>query len=117
MSATSPPVSDMLVTVKARQIQRAMLAEMSGDRDGARRHFLAADHLELVLAHDYEEAGNAALAFRSRLSSASCLWRGGEIEQGRRALEVLQQQQPAQTSVIEQILAELAQNGSGAKHK
>jgi hypothetical protein len=110
MAATSPPISDMLVTVKARQIQRAMLAEMHGDRDGARRHFLAAAHLELVLAHDYEEAGNAVLAFRSRLSSASCLWRGGEIEQGRHALETLQAQQPAQAATIQQILAELSQS-------
>jgi hypothetical protein len=118
MSATSPPISDMLITVKARQIQRAMLAEMSGDRDGARRHFLAAAHLELVLAHDYDVAGNATLAFRSRLSSASCLWRGGEIEQGRSALEALQEQQPAQAAAIQQALTELAGGDPGpAKSK
>lgn len=112
MSATASPVSDMLVTVKARQIQRATLAEMHGDREGTRRHFLAAAHLELVLAHDYEEAGNAVLAFRSRLSSASCLWRGGELEQGRQALETLQAQQPTQTATIQQVLAELSETDS-----
>jgi hypothetical protein len=117
MSIISFPVSDMLVTVKAREIQRGMLAEMSGDPGGARRHFLAAAHLELVLAHDYEEAGNTALAFRSRLSSASCLWRGGEAEQGRRALEELRVQQPAQAVAIDQVLDELSQNGSGTKPK
>ena len=53
MSAASPAVSDMLVTVKSREIQRALLAEMRGDQAAAPRHFLAAAHLELVLAEDY----------------------------------------------------------------
>jgi hypothetical protein len=108
-SATSS-VSDMLVTVKSREIQRAQFAEMAGDAEVARRHFLAAAHLELVLAHDYDEAGEPALAFRSRISSASCLWCGGEIEQGRQALEALQAQHPAEASAIGQILAELTRD-------
>jgi hypothetical protein len=107
MSIATSAVSDMLVTVKSREVQRAMFAEMAKDWEGARRHFLAAAHLELVLAHDYDEAGEHALAFRSRISSASCFWSGGEIERGRQALEALRVQQPAKTTTIEQILEEL----------
>jgi hypothetical protein len=44
------------------RLQRALFAESAGDREAARRHFLAAAHLELVLGHDYEETGKADLA-------------------------------------------------------
>jgi len=64
MATTSVMVSDMLMTVKSREVQRALFAEASGDREGARRHFLAAAHLEQVLAHDYDEAGEPELARR-----------------------------------------------------
>ncbi len=110
MPTAASPVSDMLVTVKSREIQRATFAEMAGDQETARRHFLAAAHLELVLAHDYDEAGEAALALRSRISAASCLWCGGEIAQGRQALETLRMQQPAQSTEIERVLAELTRD-------
>jgi hypothetical protein len=110
MSAATSLVSDMLVTVKSREIQRAQFAEMAGDREGARRHFLAAAHLELVLAHDYEEAGEPELALRSRISSASCFWCGGEIAQGRQALEALKGQQPGQSAAIDEVLAELTRD-------
>lgn len=110
MPAATTAVSDMLVTVKSREIQRAQFSEMAGDREAARRHFLAAAHLELVLAHDYDEAGEPALAFRSRISSASCFWCGGEIERGRQALEALQAREPAQTAAIEEVLAELTRD-------
>ena len=110
MPAATSAVSDMLVTVKSREIQRAQFAEMAGDQEAARRHFLAAAHLERVLAHDYEDAGEPELALRSRLSSASCLWCGGEIEQGRQALAALQVQQPGQASAIAEVLAELTRD-------
>jgi hypothetical protein len=110
MPASASSVSDMLVTVKSREIQRATFAEMSGDVEAARRHFLAAAHLELVLAHDYDQAGEADLALRSRISSASCLWCGGAIEQGRQTLETLQAQQPAHTLAIQQVVAELTRD-------
>jgi|SRR5579862_4558071 len=110
MPATSSAVSDMLVTVKSRQLQRAMFAERSGDHTAARRHFLAAAYLELVLAHDYDEAGEADLALRSRISAASCLWSGGEIEQGREALETLQVQHPGQAASIQEVVAELTRD-------
>jgi hypothetical protein len=45
------------------------LSRAPGDREAARRHFLAA-HLELVLAHDYDEAGEPDLALRIRISAA-----------------------------------------------
>ncbi len=73
MPATISPVSDMLVTVKSPEVQRALFAASAGDREAARRHVLAAAHLELVLAHDYDEAGGPDLALRSRISAASCL--------------------------------------------
>jgi hypothetical protein len=100
----------MLVTVKSREIQRAMFAEGSGDRAAARRHFLAAAHLEWVLAHDYDDAGEPGLGVRSRISAASCLWSGGEIEQGRRALEELQTQYPGQAAAIQEVIAELTRD-------
>ena len=81
MVTASSPVSDMLVTVKSRELQRGMLAEMRGDRTDATRHFLAAAHLELVLANDYKQAGQSDLARRSRLSAASCFWRAGQCQQ------------------------------------
>jgi hypothetical protein len=52
MATVHAPVSDMLVTVKSRELQRGMLAEMRGDRSSAARHLLAAVHLELVLVDD-----------------------------------------------------------------
>jgi hypothetical protein len=80
MSAAPAPVSDMTVTVKAREIQRAMLAEMRGDQSRASQHFLAAAHLEYVLADDYEQAGQTDMSFpepnqRSLMSLAS--WKAG----------------------------------------
>src|SRR5437763_14524046 len=107
MPAMISPVSDMLVTVKSREVQRALFAERAGDREAARRHFLAAAHLELVLAHDYDVAEEPDLALRSRISAASCLWSGGEIEAGRQALDALQVQQPAQAAAIQEVIAEL----------
>src|SRR6266849_4354240 len=117
MPATISPVSDMLITVKSREVQRASFAESAGDREAARRHFLAAAHLELVLAHDYGEAGEPDLALRSRISAASCLWSAGEIEQGRQAFERLQVQYPAQTTTIAEIMAELTRDYPAGRKK
>jgi hypothetical protein len=77
MSIASPPISDMFVTVKSREVQRALLAEMRGDRLAASRHFLARAHLELVLAHDYLQAGDPDRALRSSLSAAPVCGVGG----------------------------------------
>ena len=48
MSTVQSPVSDMLITVKTREVQRGMLAEMRGDKAAARRHLLAAAHLRAL---------------------------------------------------------------------
>jgi hypothetical protein len=97
----------MLVTVKSQELQRGMLAEMRGDRTGATRHFLAAAHLELVLADDYAQADQADLALRSHLSAASCFWRAGRSDQARELLAILMQEHATQKSAIQQIIAEL----------
>jgi len=110
MSTIPQGCSDMLVTVKAREVQRGMLAEMRKDRTAATRHFLAAAHLELVLASDYSEVGEEEQARRSRISAASCLWRAGRPEQARQELEALVHEFPAQAPVIQRTLADLEMN-------
>jgi hypothetical protein len=97
----------MLVTVKARELQRGMLAEMRGDRTSASRHFLAAAHLELVLADDYTQAGQTDLAWRSELSAASCFWRASQYEQARTLFTTLLQEHPKQAATLRQGLMEL----------
>jgi len=103
-------VSDTLVTVKSREVQRALLAEMRGDREAARRHFLASAHLELVLAADYEQAGDSQLSLRSQLSAASCFWRAGEYEQAQRRLENLCAAYPNQAAATQQVRMELTRD-------
>jgi hypothetical protein len=110
MSTASSAVSDMLVTVKSREVQRAMLAEMRGDSTSATRHFLAGAHLELVLADDYTEAGEEELAARSRISAASCFWRARQKDTAERLFQELVQAQPAQAAAIQQIRDELARD-------
>jgi hypothetical protein len=107
MSAAPAIVSDMLVTVKSREVQRAMLAEMRGDRPEAAKHFLAAAHLELVLADDYAQAGQPELALRSTISAASCFWSAGQPDQARHLFDELLQAHPDQAEAIRQIVEEL----------
>src|SRR3954452_22401061 len=107
MSTVQRPVSDMLVTVKSREIQRGILAEMRNDQAAAGRHFLAAAHLELVLASDYAEAGQEELSRRSRASAASCLWRAGKPDQARAEFEALIHDFPAQSAALSQLLTDL----------
>jgi hypothetical protein len=78
-----------------------MLAEMCHDHPEAVRHFLAAAHLELVLADDYAQAGHLDLAWRSQLSAASCFWRAGQPDQARELLATLTQEHPAQKPAIQ----------------
>jgi hypothetical protein len=103
-------ISDMAATVKSREVQRAVLAEMAGDRAGSMRHFLAAAHLELVLAEDYAAAGADDLAWRSRISAASCLWRAGEVSRARSLLNTWAQTAPAQAAAIQQVIMDLSQH-------
>ncbi len=110
MSAAPAMVSDMLAIVKSREVQRAMLAEMRGDRKEAVKHFLAAAHLELVLADDYTLAGQPELALRSGISAASCFWSAGQTERARLMFDELLQGHPTQGNAIRQIIEELAKD-------
>jgi hypothetical protein len=107
MATAHVPVSDKLVRVKSRELQRGMLAEMRGDRTGAARHLLAAGHLELVLADDYEQAGQLDLALRSRLSAASCFWRAGQPDQAHEFLNAMVQEHPTQEQAIREVISAL----------
>ena len=110
MPSASSTVSDMLVTVKSREIQRALLAEMQADREAAFRHLLAAAHLELVLAADYDEVEQHDLAFRSRLSAMSCFWRGEQILKARHLTERLKEAYPARSASICKVVEDLEAN-------
>ena len=107
MSSIHYPVSDMLVTVKSREVQRALIAESSGGQNDARRHYLAAAHLELVLAADNEEAGDDELSRRSRISAASCLWRAGQMNDAQAVFDDLNRSEPARASEIQDVIEEL----------
>ena len=109
--ATAPSsISDMLVTVKSREVRRGLLAEMRDDRDSATRHLLAAGHLELVLAADYDEAGDPGLALRSRLSATSCFWRGGQGELARNLIDQVARTHPEHATLIQKVLDDLVTN-------
>ena len=110
MSTVQSPISDMLVTVKAREVQRGMLAELGGDAARAARHFLAAAHLELVLANDYGQVGQDDMAIRSQIGAASCLWRAGQVERSRMLFDSVVQDYPAQAVAVQDIIAELEQS-------
>ena len=107
MATVQSVVSDMLLTVKTREVQRGILAEAARDRDGAARHFLAAAHLELVLANDFAQAGHDVMAFRSQVSAASCLWRAGQIEKARTIFSDLAQNHPEHAQLIQDVTADL----------
>lgn len=107
MSANQIIVSDMLVTVKSREVQRAMLAEMRGDREGGAKHFLAAAHLELVLADDYEQVGDSELAFRARIGAASCFWKAGDVSAGKQLFDELRAAQPQREAELLQVMDDL----------
>ncbi len=107
------PVNNLLATAKSREVQRAMLAEMRGDRPRAELHFLAAGHMEMVMAADYASAGEDALSLRSRLSAASCFWRGGQPTQARTLFDSLLAAYPDRDAEIHQVMAELAQDYPG----
>jgi hypothetical protein len=110
MAEEAFPVNNLLSTAKSREIQRAMMAEMRGERSVAALHFLAAGHMELVLAVDYESAGDNGLALRSRLSAASCFWRAGQPNQARIVFDDLLRQCPEHAAEITKVMAELAQD-------
>jgi hypothetical protein len=107
MSTVQLPVSDMLVMVKSREVQRGMLAEMGGRSREAAQHFLAAAHLELVLADDYQRADDVEQERRSRISAASCFWRAGERKRASAIFDALAQEDPDREEEIREIMDEL----------
>jgi hypothetical protein len=113
MAEESFPINNLLAMAKSREVQRAMLAEMRGDRASAVLHFLAAGHMELVLTADYDQAAENALALRSRLSAASCFWRAGQPDQARAVFKSLLQVCPDRAAEIQQVMTELAQDYPG----
>jgi hypothetical protein len=100
-------VSDVLVIVKSREVQRAMLAEMRGDRKEAAKHFLAAAHLDLVLADDYAQAGQPELALRSGISAASCFLSAGEPGRARPLFDELRRAYTGNADAVRQAVEEL----------
>ena len=110
MTDESYPVNNLLSTAKSREVQRALLAEMRGERSQAMLHFLAAAHMELVLATDYASAGDNDLALRSRLSAGSCFWRGGEYQRANAEFESLLRELPDHACEIQKVIAELSQD-------
>jgi hypothetical protein len=97
----------MMVTVKSREVQRGMLAETDSRPDEARKHFLAAAHLELVLANDYERAGDLQLARRSRISAASCFWRAGEVARAHAIFAEERQSDPSASNEIQDLIDDM----------
>jgi hypothetical protein len=110
MSTPRQAASDLLATVKAREMQRGILAEMRDDRAATARHFLAAAYLELVLASDHAEAGQADLSRHSRISAASCLWRAGRPDQARVELDALVRDFPAEAPAVQEVVRDLEQH-------
>jgi hypothetical protein len=107
MAIAEGQVSELLAIAKSREIQRAMFAEASRTPSRAAPHFLAAAHMELVLADDYAAAGQSRLAFRSHLSAASCLWRAGEAKRARALFNSILKKYPAKAKIIKSTVAEL----------
>jgi hypothetical protein len=100
----------MLVTVKAREFQRGTLAEMRKDQAAARKHFLAAAHLEVVLADDYRSVGDEEMVLRSLISAASCFWRGGQPAEADRVFDEIRQTFPNETGTVGELRDELARD-------
>ena len=100
---------DMMVTVKSRLIQRAIMAEARRDQDAAVKYHTAAAHLDLLLADEYAEEGDRFLDFRSRLSAACGLWKAGQVEVARQQFATLPGQFPERARHIEICLEEMEQ--------
>jgi hypothetical protein len=109
MATVHSAVSELLVTTTSHEIQRGMFAEAARDRAGTKKHFLAAGHLELVLADDYAEAGKDKMAFRSRLSAGSCFWRAGFPDLAIPVFTDLIRDFPSKAAIVQEAIDELEQ--------
>jgi hypothetical protein len=83
-------------------------AEAQGESEAAARHFLAAAHLELVLAEDYRRSEQTALAVRSLLSAASCFWRAGDVDRAKALFHETAEGFPDFAADVNALMAELA---------
>ena len=80
---------------------------MSGKAIEAKQHFLAAAHLELVLANDYEQSGESELARRSLISAASCFWRAGERDHALAIFGDLADSDPVRAAEVADLIDDL----------
>ena len=115
MTTALPAVSDMLITVKSREIQRAMQARLHGNAAASERHFLAAGHLELVLADDYDEIHEHELASRSRVSAASCLWQAGQLDRAQAIFDAIVDSDPDAADELRAVIADLRKNAPATR--
>ena len=75
------------------------------------QHFLAAAHLELVLAGDYDQVGEPRLARRSRLSAASCFWKAGKQHDAEAVFRYLTHSDPGSVAEVHEVRADLQNAG------
>lgn len=109
MATVQSLIDEKLRSAKSFEAQRAMLAEMRGDDEAAARHFLAAGHMELVLAEDYRQAKKTNLVLRSFLAAASCFWRAGQSDKATDIFRSLVRKYPKRKKHIGMIEADLQQ--------
>jgi hypothetical protein len=107
----------MLITVKTHEVQRGLQADVGGDRARAVRHFLAAAHLEIVLADDYAQAGQEEMAIHNRIGAASSFWRAGQVEVARAHFDDVLKDAPAQAVTIRELIAELSRDYPQSERK
>lgn len=103
----SLPDPNKLVIVKSREFTRGMLAEAQNDRAAATLHFLAAAHLELVLAEDYRAVGEQYKIARSLISTASCFWRGEQPGKCERDFAQTEKEFPREAVTVQELPQEL----------
>ena len=107
MATLEAPANDMLGTAKSREVQRAMFAEMRGDKKDAAEHYLAAAHMEIVLAKDHARANKKWLHLRSMVSAASCFWMAGQIDVARKYFRRILRNNPDRKKIVQEAVASL----------
>jgi ABC-type transport system involved in multi-copper enzyme maturation permease subunit len=106
--------SQMLLAIKSHQIEEGASAETRGDKRMTVRHFLAAAHLELVLAEEYESRARYELAVETRKSAACCFWRAGDVAKARSLFEELRRGNRFLAREIDEVVRELERSHSGS---
>jgi ABC-type transport system involved in multi-copper enzyme maturation permease subunit len=111
--SSASQISDMLVLVTSREVERGELAQTRGDTQNAIRHYLAAAHMCLVLAEEYADNAQFESALRSRKNAVSCFWRAGHTLQARLLLEELKQENQFLSQEIDGVVLDLQPHESG----